>query len=218
MSELTEKRSNIYGLLSLIYRKEPNVVLVRELRKPEFIQTLADLGVSANKKSTTDTDGQNVHDLSLEYTRLFLGPGEHISPYESVHRKDGTGSLWGDTTTRVKRFIESTGLQFREDYAGIPDHISIELEFMQKLTQEESRAWQKKDHDLAVRCLTFEKKFVNEHLNEWIPEFCYKVAKESKNSFYKQIAKLTKKFLNFDKNQINDLLSGREKRKKDKKQ
>lgn len=205
MSEFAEKRSNIYGLLSLIYRQEPTIEIVRELRKPEFIQTLVDWGVSLNKKFITQSDEQTVQDLSVEYTRLFIGPGKHIPPYESVHRRE-EGLLWGESTVTVKKLIEFLGLNYRDDFSDIPDHISVEFEFMQKLTNREKEAREQNDKKTVLRCLEFEKKFTDEHLSQWISTFCDKVTKVSNNSFYGQMAKLTKKFIKFDKKQINHLI------------
>ncbi len=206
MHELAEKRSNIYGLLSLIYRQEPTVEIVRELRKPEFIQTLVELGVSVDKEFITQSDEQTVQDLSLEYTRLFIGPGRHIPPYESVHR-EGEGLLWGESTATVKKLIEFLGLRYRDDFSDMPDHISVEFELMQKLADRENEAREQNDEQAILRCLEFQKKFIDDHLSQWIPTFCVKVAKTSDSSFYGQMAKLTREFIEFDKKQVNDILS-----------
>jgi TorA maturation chaperone TorD len=212
--KLAKQRSNVYGLFSLIYSHELTGELIDKIRDPTFLKILSELGLGLDKLFTDKPNQKLLHDLQVEYTRLFLGPGKHISVYESAQRKDDTGSLWGKSTSRVKRFIEATGLKFRKGYGGIPDHIGVELDFMQRLTQEESLAWKKKDHDSAIRCLEVEKRFMDEHLNEWVPGFCDKVAKESKKSFYGQMAKLTKKFIKFDKKQINDLLSPKKKERR----
>ena len=212
MTQLAKQRSNVYGLFSLIYSHELTEEHIDKIRDPAFLKILSELGLELDKVFTDKPKEELLLDLQVEYARLFLGPGKHILSYESAHCKDDTGSLWGKATPRVKRFIEATGLGFRKGYGGIPDHIGIELEFMQRLAQEEALAWEKKDHDLAIRCLEVEKRFMNEHLNKWVPRFCDKVAKESKNSFYKQMAKLTKKFIRFDKRQINDLLSSRKRK------
>lgn len=200
-------RSSVYGILSLIYRQEVTEDLIEKIRDPSFLETLSELGLELDNEFKRKPKNELLLDLQTTYTKLFLGPGKHILACESAHRKDDTGSFWGEATPRVKRFIEATGLEFKKGYGGIPDHISIELEFMQRLTQKESLAWKKKDHDLAVRCLEVERSFMNEHLSEWVPEFCHKVTEESENSFYKQMAKLTEKFIRFDKEEIRDVLS-----------
>ena len=50
-----------------------------------------------------------------------------------------------------------------------------------------------------------EKKFVDEHLSRWIPDFCEKVIKEAKLPFYREMAKLTKTFIEFEAEEIKRL-------------
>ena len=104
-----------------------------------------------------------IEDLAVEYARLFLGPDKHISPHESVHHeRDGGdwGALWGKSTVEVKKFIESAGLEYISEYSGMPDHISVELEFMQQATSREAQAWESNDSEGALYCLKMEKKFL----------------------------------------------------------
>ena len=132
---------------------------------------------------------------------LFLGPGEHISPHESVHRKNNDGKpglLWGKSTVEVKRFIEFPGLHYTSDYTGPPDHISVELEFMQQATLREGQAWEEGDETAAKACLKYDKQFHEEHLMCWIPDFCDKVMAASKSPLYREMASLTKTFIEFE--------------------
>jgi len=144
-------------------------------------------------------------ELAVEFAGLFLGPGGHISPHESVHhqRDDGQGGLlWGESTAEVKKFIESTGLSYNSEYSGLPDHISVELEFMQQLTLREEQAWGEEDEDGALDCLKFEKKFIEDHLIHWIPIFCEKVIELAELPFYREVAALTKNFIEFERQEI----------------
>jgi TorA maturation chaperone TorD len=135
---------------------------------------------------------------------LFIGPGKHISPYESVHVGiEGGGLLWGGATVKVKKFIESSGFEYKSDYCGLPDHIAVEFEFMHKLTEKEGKAWKKNDNNMALRYLEYEKKFIDEHLSQWIPQFCDRVIQESRVSFYQQIAKLTKMYIANEQEQVH---------------
>ena len=86
--------------------------------------------------------------------------------------------------------------------SGLPDHISVELEFMQQVTHAEEKAWEDGDRILALVCLENEKKFIEEHLACWVPIFCEKVIKEAEMSFYREMAGLTQKFLEFEKEEI----------------
>ncbi len=194
-------RSNIYGLLATIYGQEITSDLLGQIKAPQFLGALSVLEIEGIDGLMQKPEAELLEDLAVEYTRLFLGPGKHISPHESVHhqREDGQwGKLWGKSTVEVKKFIEATGLSYTDDYKGLPDHISVEFEFMQQLILAEEQAWMDEDRDKAVACRQVEKKFIEEHLINWIPNFCEKVVQEAELPFYKAVATLTRSFIEFE--------------------
>lgn len=198
-------RSNVYGLLATVYRKEVTADLLHQVKDPQLLGVLSDLGVQLADDFLQKPEEELLSELAVEYARLFLGPGGHISPHESVHhqRDDGqSGLLWGESTAEVKKFIESTGLNYDPEYKGLPDHISVELEFMQQLTLREEQAWNEEDGKTALDCLKVEKKFIEEHLVRWVPDFCDKVIKEAELSFYREMAALTKNFIEFERQEV----------------
>ena len=205
MAALARHRSNIYGFLAAVYRQEVTSDLLEKFKDPQFLGVLSDLGIKLNNSLLKNPEAELLENLAVDYARLFLGPGKHISPHESVHHQKNNGQwgqLWGESTVADKKFIESSGLHYNSDYTGLPDHISVELEFMQQVTLREEQAWSEQDKDTALSCLKNEKKFIEEHLARWIPSFCEKVINEAELPFYREIAGLTKKFIEFEKNEI----------------
>ncbi len=200
------QRSNIYGLLAAVYRQEVSSDLLQQIKDPRFMGVFSDLGSESMDLFFQKPDKELIEELAVEYARLFLGPGKHVSPHESVHhrRDDGQwGSLWGKSTVEVKKLIESTGLDYKNAYKGMPDHISVELEFMQQVILREEKAWEEADTETASDCRQLEKKFIEEHLVRWIPTFCDKVIREAELPFYREMAALTIKFIEFEKEKIN---------------
>jgi TorA maturation chaperone TorD len=182
----TRHRSDIYGLLATVYGQEITSDLLGQIKTPQFLGALSVLEVEGIDDLMQKPEAELLEDLAVEYTHLFLGPGKHISPHESVHhqREDGQwGKLWGASTVEVKRFIEATGLTYNEEFKGLPDHISVEFEFMQQLTLREEKAW-KEDPGQAQACRQVEKKFIEEHLIRWVPAFCEMVIQEAESPFY----------------------------------
>jgi TorA maturation chaperone TorD len=201
---VAKNRSDIYGLLAALYRQEVTSDFLQQIKDPQFLGVLADLGFDVKREFLLKPEKELLEVLAVEYTRLFLGPGKHISPHESVHhqRDDGQwGNLWGKSTAEVKKFIESTGLGYVNEYKGLPDHISVELEFMQHLTLHEKKAWEE-DSDKAVAYQEVEKKFVEAHLIQWIPSFCEKVIEHAELSFYRAMAALTRSFIKFEMEEL----------------
>jgi TorA maturation chaperone TorD len=210
MIETARQRSNIYGFLSLIYRSEVTETVLKHIKESEFLSVLSEMGAKLEDDFLARPEAELIENLAVEYTRLFMGPGKHISPHESVHheRNDGDwGTLWGADTVAVKKFIETAGLEYKSEYTGLPDHISVELEFMQEAAKREVQAREENDHDGVLYCLEMEKKFIDEHLIKWLPVFCEKVVSEAELSFYREIAKLTKSFIEFEKEKINKYIS-----------
>jgi TorA maturation chaperone TorD len=206
MTDTAIQRSNIYGLLALIYRAEPTEQLIKYIKDPKLLSVLSGMGAGLGDDFLKRPDHRLTEDLAVEYTRLFLGPGRHISPHESVHheRDDGDwGSFWGRSTLEVKKFIEAAGLEYNSRYSGLPDHISVEFEFMQQAARRQARAREENDNQGGLYCMRMEKKFIEEHLIRWVPIFCDKVIAEASLSFYREMARVTKYFMEFEHEEMN---------------
>jgi len=217
--ETATQRSNIYGLLTLIYRTEITKELLQHIKEPEFLSVLSDMGAELENDFLQKNEDELIEDLAVEYARLFIGPDKHISPHESIHHDTGDGDwgqFWGRSTVEVKKFVETAGLEYKPDYTGMPDHISVEFEFMQQAAKREAQAREENDSDGLLYCLKMEKMFIEEHLLEWIPIFCDKVISEAELPFYREIAKVTKNFMEFEKEEISKYISEAEKAGKQK--
>ncbi len=206
--ELAGHRSSIYGFLAAVYRQELTSELLQQMKDHRFQEILSTLEIELNNGFFKKPEKELLENLTVEYAYLFLGPGKHISPHESVHhKKEGaqSGQLWGELTAEVKRIIESSGLEYKMEFTGMPDHISVELEFMQRVILRETQAWEADDDQTARLCLKNEKEFVDEHLFGWIPDFCEKVIKAAELPFYREMAHLTHSFIEFEKQELNKL-------------
>lgn len=179
-----EHRASLYKLLALIYLEEPNAQLLDLLKN-------VGLGTSSS-----------LEDLAVEYARLFIGPGKHFAPYESVQRADDSGKYWGNATVVVKKIIESTGLKYESSFTGMPDHLGVELEFMQKLIEHQLKAERQGDQPGAERAQKAQKRFFNDHLWQWGPQFCRQVKKAARLKFYKDALALTEEFLEQEKEDL----------------
>jgi TorA maturation chaperone TorD len=219
-SEIKEKaegariRSNIYGFLSSMFREEINAERLQQIKGPAIKEVLSEMGLQYDIFSQKDQD-QLLEDLAVEYARLFLGPDKHISPHESVHhqRDDGDwGTHWGASTVDVKKFIESAGLEYKQEYSGMPDHISTELDFMKEAAGREAQAIEEKDWEGALYCQKMEKKFICDHLIKWIPAFCDKIISQAELSFYGDLANVTKSFITLEFEEIDECVTAKEER------
>ncbi len=205
-TEAARQRSSVYGLLALLYRHEPDEDLVRSLRQPEILRGIEEAGLTLNVNELREGSIEAViQRLGTEYARLFIGPGKHVNLNESVYR-DSEGLLWGKSTVAVKGFIEATGLDLDVEWSGLPDHISIELELMQRLTDHEAKLWIENDLDSVRQCIGTEREFMQRHLLQWVPLLCDMILDQNPLSFYCEISQFTKNFVFFDSKFINNLV------------
>ena len=170
--------------------------MLQVLRSPELAQLFTEAGFNIEEDlAEIGDDDTLLEQLAVEFAALFLGPGGHISPHESVHSDPDGGNLWGDETLAVKRFIEGLDLAFTEEYTGLPDHISVELDLMANLVGHEAQGWEQNDLTRAANALAYQQDFMQEHLLRWVPLFCRKVIETADLAFYRGVARMTRDFL-----------------------
>ena len=192
-SESAAQRGNLYAVLAQVYRAEPALEFVRELATPDLARALSAAGAGDLGLFQTLDNGL-IDQLAIEYTRLFIGPGPHVSPYAAVHLGGAGASLWGPTTVWVLRFMEAAGFAFATAGNVAPDHVSIEFEFMQRLSAAAARRAAGDDGE-AARLDALQAEFVGEHLSRWVPGFCDRVIAAATLPFYRGMAGLTADFI-----------------------
>jgi len=196
------ERSRLYGLLATVFRHEPSVEFLRQMKTPELVAALANSGIDLGYTFEAANAAHLVDDLAIEYTRLFLGPGRHISPHESVQLKRGSGMLWGPETPVVRQAYRDAGFEIGESETKIPDHISVELDFLSLLTTDEAAAWEADDQGRLVEILKFQHSFIARHLGKWVSAFCTKVRGEAELPFYAAFAEILQGYLSGEKAEI----------------
>ncbi len=211
MHDNASARSSLYGLLALVFRDRPTPELVAQLGAPPLAGILDNLGYDVATALCGELESVAAR-LGEEYTRVFVGPGQHAPLYASVYH-EGEGKLWGDSTVRVKRFIEALGLSFADNWESIPDHIAIQLELMQRLTAHEAQLYlgqiasvpahhQENQDEQLRRCLEVEEQFLRDNLCKWVPQFCDHILKITNASFYREMAKLAKSIVLADMERV----------------
>lgn len=189
------ERSRLYGLLAAVFGHEPSAEFLSQLKTPEMATALAGAGVEPGDELNADA-------LGIEYTRLFLGPGGHISPHESVQLKRGSGILWGAETAAVLDAYRAGGFDLGQSETHIPDHLSVELDFMSLLARHESGAWTEQDLASAGEFLRLQHDFITRHLGKWVAGFCAKVTEIAEFAFYPAFAGLLLGYLSGEKAEI----------------
>lgn len=202
---IAQQRGAIYGMLSRCFGGEVDEALLERLKDRGFAQAITASGFPFDREELAGPIEAVLEELAVDYAWLFLGPGAHISPHESVQRPDVEGDrrqFWGTVTRQVKQEIENCGFVYDNAFNVIPDHISVELEFMHHLCMTEAEAWQNHNPAQAQESACHQKRFLEEHLLVWVPSFSEKVVRRARMSFYRIIAHLTCDFIFSDHKMI----------------
>ncbi len=185
-------RGNVYGLLALaFYPPTRDAGHVQE----DMLRVLRTLRGSVAKYSAASED---LSLLEREYNRLFVGPA-HVAcpPYESVYPTGGgkaSGSVLGPPSVQVASEYAAAGLKFADGFTDLPDHVSVELEYLKYLCDKEAGASAESRDEWRFR----EAKFLREHMCNWMPGFADSVTANTTSPFYSLAAELLRVFLGIE--------------------
>lgn len=190
-AEMAEARAAVFGLLARVFSGRPSVELVQGMKDRSMSESLAACGLTFAEDFTGAADAALAQSLAEEYTRLFVGPGPHLTAYESVYvpgEGDQGARLWGAAAVAVAGFYREIGLELPE--GRIPDQLGIELEAMALMAGAESERLAAGDEEGAGRLAAMQQKFCQEHLLRWVPAVCGDIEKATRSSFYQSMAAL----------------------------
>ena len=189
-------RQNIYKNLAGCYHI-PEKSLIASLNS--LSDQLANLNSKAvsyiNCMLTELNQNYDFELLSIEFTRLFIGPySPPTPPYGSVYLEKER-KVMGDSTMDAQARYQNFGLDISSNFKEVPDHITVELEFMFFLIFKEIESIKSYIPEQAQEIILHQKSFHNGHLNAWIPDFTDCVIKHTGLEFYRNLAKATRIFV-----------------------
>jgi TorA maturation chaperone TorD len=189
------ERSGLYGFLAEVFRAEPSRDLLRRIKDERFAAVLEAAGAHLREELTHQPEDALLEALAVEYTRLFLGPGRHVRPYAATYLGGPGASLCGQATIWVRNFMEAAGFALTPERRDLPDHVSVELEFMARMAMREAEALDAGDAAAASQSRRVQKEFLETHLGRWLPQFCGQAAGHAELSFYRELTRLAGHFL-----------------------
>ena len=183
--------SKVFNLLSSMYLCKPTKEAVENWKAlfsenvPDPLLKLKD----AIDKIDLHSD-QELEDLLWEYTRLFVGPYKlPCPPWESVYTS-AKRLMMQEAYDEVQDLYNELGLKMGDPNI-MPDHIGAELNFLAVLFRNLHNNPGKRVYykDIA-------KRFLDEHLMRWLPQFISDMEEAANLKFYKALAQVTKDFIN----------------------
>ncbi len=182
-------RGQLYDLLATVFRRPLDARRLELLRAPEMLAAMSAAAIDPGE-DFVNSDGEALRDrLAIDYTQLFHGPVERISPYESIQLGNGE-ELMGAAAGEVRQFMAEVGFTVPAENGELPDHISVELAFMAELARREAEALEADDRKTAEFAASLQRRFLAAHLGRWAERFARKVWDRAATPFYTAMAEL----------------------------
>ena len=217
-SELVDfmtRRARTYGLLARIFRVEVDGKFLEELRHLKFPTSTGnehvDYGYRTMYNYLKGTWEDTLLDLARDYARTFIGHGNNgrsaAYPFESVHTSEKR-LLMQDARDEVLAIYRANLLKKGEEWNDCEDHIALELEFMQVMSERTAKALKEGKEDEAVELLKTQRAFVGQHLANWVPMFVSDIKYFSQTDLYIGAGELLLGFVQTEVEALDDLLDG----------
>jgi TorA maturation chaperone TorD len=128
-----------------------------------------------------------------EYNRLFLIRPK-APPYETIYT-DAEGQMRGLLTAQLEEKYLNAGLAISPELNELPDHISVELEFMAYMCMKESEAHSANEVLEATHFRDLQVSFMGQHLARWFPSFAKRINEADPGSIYQYLLPAAYEFL-----------------------
>jgi TorA maturation chaperone TorD len=178
-------RSELYGLLALVYYAPPATEFIANLRVAATDTPAAGAFLEEPWRALVGvardmTDAQ----IAAEFDALFGGVGKpEVYLYGSHYL---SGFLNEKPLARLRTELNSLGLARDEAMSETEDHVAYLCEVMRYLIAGD---------DVAVANLTRQQSFFVAHMQPWVMTLCDTLQKHPKARFYAAVAELTRAFM-----------------------
>lgn len=192
IEELKEKK-HIFKLLKHIFWAEPSGDFLKDVATMEAIPEDDDLDKGLNKiisavRCNKDRLDKYTEELAVEFARLFIGPRNPSAiPYASFYLSESK-TMMSDVTLDVRKMYLDAGMAVKELYSLPDDHIAIELEFLQYLTERIIELFEKGNREEASLLYEMQGRFLKDHISKWITSFANNVIASTNEDFYRGAA------------------------------
>jgi TorA maturation chaperone TorD len=194
-------RADLSRLLAACYY-EPGPEFVEEGLFDSLLAAAARLdgGLAAGARRLGEAfAAEDLQELRIDYTRLFLGPVEAPAPpYGSVWLDARQGLMQESTLAMLDLYAEG-GFEIDESFRDLPDHVAAELEFLYLLLFRQAEALRAGDAQAQARFAGLQKLLLDRHLGRWGLPFAAAAAAAAQTAFYRELAGLTAAFLGAEK-------------------
>jgi len=178
-------RSELYGLLALLYYAPPPAELIAQLRVAATDAPAAGAFLEEPWRALVGVArAMSEQDIQGEYNALFGGIGKPEVYLYGSHFM--SGFLNEKPLARLRTELAQLGLARDEHMSETEDHLAYLCEVMRYLIAGD---------DVAVANLTRQRDFFANHIQPWVMTLCDELQKHPRARFYASLAELTRAFM-----------------------
>ncbi len=190
-------RSELYGLLALMYYAHPAIDLIAQLRVAATDSPVTGAFLEEPWRALVGV-AREMPDAAIqsEYDALFGGVGKPEVYLFGSHYL--SGFLNEKPLARLRTDLAQLGLSRDDSMSETEDHFAYLCEVMRYLIAGD---------DVAVANLTHQREFFSVHIQPWVASLCDAIEKNPQARFYAALAALTRAFVSIEA-QGFDMLDG----------
>jgi TorA maturation chaperone TorD len=188
--------AKLYRFLSHWLLNEPTVEELQDYVTGEISDSFEDMNCDLLDGLTSYTPEEQAEMLAVDYCKLFIGPGTHLSPHESVVL--GDGQFMGECAKTVLDMYSDAGFVLNPEERSMPDHIGVELAFVATLLENEVDCLEHEDEFSADKYREIRVDFLTNHVAKVIPVLTDYVIKHARYPFYKNLLRFTQDWIEVD--------------------
>ena len=197
-------RMEAYKNLSLCFKYPDQTLLPTLEHLLKLFETMDSRALIYIADMTEAIQQHELSEIELDFSRLFIGPYTVLAPpYGSVYLEDNR-RVMGESTIDAIRHYRESGLVIKETFYDIPDHVSVEMEFIYYLIFHEIKAIKEDKPDEAIDYFKKQVMFLNDHFSAWFFKFADSVESNAETDFYKKLAQACKAFI---EEEVSEILS-----------
>lgn len=201
LKDIEESLENILYIFSEFY-KYPEDSFIDEINSGQIDEHLKELfaKVQFNFKPNVREKVQTGKTFKEQYHYSFSGVvTPFVLPVESVYKQWTTdpsamlgiakqkGYLMGDSAIHMRHLYEKFGVSIPKEYEFMPDHLTLQLEFLALLQKN--------------KAIDEGKQFIDDHL-DWLPDMSAELKYVDDGAFYLYITELLQRFLEYYRHDI----------------
>lgn len=186
-----ETRHFIYSLLQHVWSNQPTEEQLLQWKERLPYEFLREVSASGGKdiqiffesltcNSIYETAGKERE----EYNRLFYTPGNQAVPMWESTYVTNEKLLFDFPTIKVREMLKKYGFEYIHIGKEPEDHISVELDFMDKLIEKSLEAVSNHDEIDFRRHMKGQKIFLENHLTKWIGPLATNIMDSTSSLYY----------------------------------